>query len=299
VKTATAYSPCNITGFFQIHDKASDPLQVGSTGAGVALAKGVNTKLSVKKAQASRVDATFNGKRLPRKSVSARVATRCIELDGRQWRVDVTHTSPLPVGCGYGTSGAGALSLSLALNETMGLSLSTLEAAQIAHISEIECKTGLGTVASVFSGGLTLRTIPGAPGVGRVSKVAVPSSLMLITASFGPISTRSILGRASLKRRVNACGKGLIQRFDRRSPQKSFMILSKGFAECVGLMSQRLSRLVTRLDSTGIKSSMTMLGESVFCIAPMEVVPLVTTFLRKHGMTPYASRIAKSGAHML
>src|SRR5206468_5448276 len=122
---------------------------------------------------------------------------------------------------------------------------------------------------------------------------------MLITASFGPISTRSILGRASLKRRVNACGKGLIQKFDMRSPQKSFMILSKGFAECVGLMSQRLSRLVTRLDSTGIKSSMTMLGESVFCIAPMEVVPLVTTFLRKHGMTPYASRIAKSGAHML
>ncbi len=299
MKTATAYSPCNITGFFQIHDKASDPLQVGSTGAGVALAKGVNTRLSVKKAQASRVDATFNGKRLPRRSVSARVATRYIELDGRQWRVDVTHTSPLPVGCGYGTSGAGALSLSLALNETMGLSLSTLEAAQIAHISEIECKTGLGTVASVFSGGLTLRTIPGAPGVGRVSKVAVPSSLMLITASFGPISTRSILGRASLKRRVNACGKGLIQRFDRRSPQKSFMILSKGFAECVGLMSQRLSRLVTRLDSTGIKSSMTMLGESVFCIAPMEVVPLVTTFLRSHGMTPYASRIAKSGAHML
>jgi len=80
VKSATAYSPCNITGFFQIHDKASDPLQVGSTGAGVALAKGVNTKLSVKKAQASRVDATFNGKRLPRRSVSARVATRYIEL---------------------------------------------------------------------------------------------------------------------------------------------------------------------------------------------------------------------------
>ena len=82
MKTATAYSPCNITGFFQINDKASDPLKVGSIGAGVALAKGVNTRLSVKKAQASRVDATFNGKRLPRRSVSARVATRDIELDG-------------------------------------------------------------------------------------------------------------------------------------------------------------------------------------------------------------------------
>jgi len=299
VKTATAYSPCNVTGFFQIHDKASNPLRVGSIGASVALAKGVSTKLSLKIARSSRVFATFNSRRLPRGSVSARVATRYLELDGRPWRVKVTHTSPFAVGNGYGTSGAGALSLSVALNETMGLSLSSIEAAQIAHTSEIECNTGLGTVASVFIGGLTLRTEPGAAGVGRVSKIAVPSSLRLVTASFGPIPTRSILGRASLKRHVNVCGKGLIERFDRRSPQKSFMILSRVFAECVGLMSQRLSRVIVGLDSMGFKSSMTMLGESVFCLAPKDVVPLVTTFLRRHGMNPHASRIASSGAHLL
>jgi len=299
VKTATAYSPCNITGFFQVHDKASDPLQVGSTGAAIALEKGVRTRVSLKRASPSRVAATFNDGRLPQRSVSVRVAKRLLELDGRHWRVDITHTSPFGSGFGYGTSGAGALSVSLALNETMMLSLSRLEAAQVAHVSEIECRTGLGTVASVFSGGLTLRTVPGAPGVGKVSKMDVPSSLRLITASFGPISTRSVLERVSLKRRVNTCGNGLIRRFDRRAPQTSFMMLSKEFSECVALMSRRLSQLIFGLDSTGFKSSMTMLGESIFCLIPEDVAPTVTTFLQRRGMTPNVSRIANSGAHLI
>ncbi len=299
MKTASAYSPCNITGFFQIHEKASDPLQVGSTGAAVALEKGVRTRVSLKKGSSSSVAATFNGGRLSQRSVSVHVAKRLLELDGRPWRVDITHTSPFESGSGYGTSGAGALCVSLALNETMALSLSTLEVAQIAHVSEIECRTGLGTVASVFSGGLTLRTVPGAPGVGKVSKVDVPSSLRLITASFGPISTRAVLGRVSLKRRISTCGNGLIQRFDRRAPQTSFMMLSKQFSECVGLMSQRLSQLVVGLDSTGFKSSMAMLGESIFCLIPKDVAPTVTTFLQRRGMAPNVSRIANSGAHLL
>ncbi len=299
MKTATAYSPCNITGFFQVHDKSSDPLQVGSTGAAVALEKGVRTRVSLKRASSSRVAATFNGGRLPQRSVSVRVAKRLLELDGRPWRVSITHTSPFECGSGYGTSGAGALGVSLALNETMVLSLSTPEAAQVAHVSEIECRTGLGTVASVFSGGLTLRTVPGAPGVGKVSKMDVPSSLRLITASFGPISTRSVLERVSLKRRVNTCGNGLIRRFDRRAPQTSFMMLSKEFSECVGLMSRRLSQLIFGLDSTGFKSSMTMLGESIFCLIPEDVAPTVTTFLQRRGMTPNVSRIANSGAHLI
>ena len=96
-----------------------------------------------------------------------------LELDGRYWNVDISHASKFPMGRGYGTSGAGALGLSLALNEVMGLSLADIEAAQIAHLSEIACKTGLGTVLSAFSGGMTLRTKPGAPGVGRTFDIPV------------------------------------------------------------------------------------------------------------------------------
>jgi len=36
--------------------------------------------------------------------------------------------------------------LSLALNQLYGAGLSAIEAAQPAHIAEVECKTGLGTV---------------------------------------------------------------------------------------------------------------------------------------------------------
>src|SRR5207249_10330897 len=126
--------------------------------------------------------------------VSIEVARGYCELDGRSWHMQIARESEVPSGLGYGRSGAGALSLYLALNEAMGLSLSMAEAAQIAHLCEVECKTGLGTVASVFSGGFTARTAPGAPEIGKVRKLDLPLSLRIVSAGFGPISTRAVLG---------------------------------------------------------------------------------------------------------
>ena len=123
----------------------------------------MTTNVSLRRTRHTRIVAEFNGDKLSSKAVSSEVARRYLELDGGSWQTEISHVSGVPSGLGYGTSGAGALSLSLALNEAMGLSLSMPEAAQIAHMCEVECKTGLGTVASVFSGGLTVRTAPGAP----------------------------------------------------------------------------------------------------------------------------------------
>src|SRR5690242_12798991 len=154
---ATAFSPCSITGFFRIHDRFRDPLKIGSTGAAVTVSKGVTTKVLVSKSGKSRIVVAFNSQPLPATSVSHYAAREFLQKDGRQLRIKISHECDLPIGCGYGTSGAGALSLSLALNEAMGLSLSNTESAQIAHVSEVACKTGLGTVASALTGGLTIR----------------------------------------------------------------------------------------------------------------------------------------------
>ncbi len=265
----------------------------------MALRTGVTTRVIVRQSRKSTVSASFNGRLLSNKSVSFYVTRKYLRLSRRQWNVEITHTSLLPTGCGYGTSGAGALGLSLALNEAIGQSLNKLEAAQIAHISEIACKTGLGTVTSVFSGGLGLRTSPGAPGVGKITSLPVPKTLQLVTATFGPIATSRILRNDLLKKRVNTCGTELIERFDVGHLQTSFMELSRMFADCLSLMSHRLSRVIDRVESIGFRSSMVMLGESLFCMVPVDDAGEIADILQKEGLTPTVSDIARSGAHLL
>src|SRR5438445_12812076 len=146
--------------------------------------------VSLRRTRQPRIVARFNGDQLTTEAVSIEVARRYCELDGRSWNTEISHQSAVQSGLGYGTSGSGALSLSLALNEAMGLSLSMPEAAQIAHLCEVECKTGLGTVASVFSGGLTVTSAPGATELAQLRKLNLPSSLRVSHASIGPIWTR-------------------------------------------------------------------------------------------------------------
>jgi len=295
----SAFSPCNITGFFRIHDSARDPLRVGSTGAAVALATGVTTRVSLRRTRHPNIVARFNGQRLVDEAVSNEVARRYLELDGRSWQVRISHECRFPSGHGYGTSGAGALGLSLALNEVMGLSFSKPEAAQIAHLCEIQCKTGLGTIASVLSGGLTVRTVPGAPEIGQVRKLALPSSLRIVSGSFGPISTRRVLANHSLKKTINDCGRALIERFLQDVSYSNFMSISRKFSDCVGLISSRLGRAMNTLDSSGFSCSMMMLGESLFCLLPREEVSPVEAIFRSNELTPATSKVARSGARLI
>src|SRR5712692_5973775 len=161
VKTGLSFSPCQITGFFRIHDTPSDPLKIGSTGAGVNLQHGVTSSVRISRASRTKLAITFNDKPLANPVVSRAVVQEHLERSSEALRVTVSHKGILPMGCGYGTSGAGALSLSLALNEALGSNLSQVEAAQIAHRAEVKHRTGLGTVTSAFYGGLVIRTRPG------------------------------------------------------------------------------------------------------------------------------------------
>jgi pantoate kinase len=266
---------------------------------GVALETGVTTRVSLRRTRHPRIVARFNGQRLTNKAVSINVARKYFELDDRSWLAEISHQSSVPSGRGYGTSGAGALGLSLALNDAMGLSFSMPEVAQVAHMSEVQCKTGLGTVASVFFGGLTVRTAPGAPEIGDVRKLSLPSSLRIVSASFGPISTSRVLGNLDLKRTINECGRSLTEKFLRDRTYSNFMTLSRRFANCVGLISSRLRRAMNALDSSGFSCSMMMLGESLFCLLRYLDVDPVEAILRSHQLRPIISKLARSGARLI
>ncbi len=272
---------------------------MGSTGAGVALETGVTTRVSLRRTKHARITGTFNGRGLSGRAVSINVARRYLELDGRSWQVEIAHQSEVRSGRGYGTSGAGALGLSIAMNDAMGLSFSMQEVGQIAHLCEVECKTGLGTVASVFTGGLTVRTVPGAPEIGRVRKIGVPASLRVVSTSFGPISTRRVLANLDIKKNINVCGRALLEKFLRDRSYSNFMTLSRNFSNCVGLVSSRLRGVMNALDSFGFSSSMMMLGESLFCLLRREDVARVVAILRSHELRPVISKVARSGASLI
>lgn len=298
-RQSVAFSPCNITGFFTIHDRSLDVLRVGSTGAGVALDQGVITRLRIRRARRSKVSVKFNNRPLDNPTVSRRVAQAFVTLDGRAWDVRVAHECPLPIGCGYGTSGAAALGLSFAMNDAMRLSLTLTEAAGIAHACEVKSKTGLGTVASVFFGGLTIRTKPGAPGIAIVKKIRAPHSLRVVSATFGPLSTRGVLGNSGLKMRINNCGRSLVSNLLRETTSTEFMSLSRKFANCVGLMSKRVKRVTKILEENSVGSSMMMLGESLFCVIPSDRVPLASEIIARERLTPVVNEVARSGATVI
>ena len=181
----------------------------------------------------------------------------------------------------------------------MGLSLENVEAAQVAHVSEIACKTGLGTVLSAFLGGMTLRTEPGGPGVGRTSDIPVSRSKLIVTTSFAPIATRRVLGSADLRNRVNNCADDLVNKLRQHKTHSMFMRLSKTFAECLDLISRNLKRLMDMLETIGIESSMAMLGQTLFCIAPVDQAVSISNQIREAGSQPTITKIAHGGARLV
>jgi len=203
------------------------------------------------------------------------------------------------MGCGYGTSGAGALSLSLALDEALGSNLNNVEAAQIAHRAEVKHRTGLGTVTSGFYGGLVIRTRPGAPGFAQVKRIIPPSSMRVVSGAFGPISTAGVLSDIGLKKRINLCSKGLVSLQVKSPETDTFVRLSRRFADCLGLISPRLREAISRMQRRRIKSSMMMIGESLFTVVRKELVPEAKSTIKLAGLAPIVSKIAEHGAVLL
>ncbi len=296
VKTGLSFSPCQITGFFSVHDTPSDPLKIGSTGAGVNLQQGVTTSVRISRASRTKLAISFNGKPLAHPVVSRTVVQEHLERKSETFRVTVSHKAILPMGCGYGTSGAGALSLSLALNQALGSHLSNIEAAQIAHKAEVKHKTGLGTVTSAFYGGLLIRTRAGAPGIAEVKKIIPPSSLRVVSGAFGPISTAGVLTNSGLRKRINLCGRGLVS-IQVKSPEtNTFIRLSRRFADCLGIFSPRLRGAIANMQWRQIMSSMMMIGESLFTVVRGDLVPKAKATIKSAGLTPVVSKVSRHGA---
>jgi pantoate kinase len=261
MEVARAFSPGHVTGFFSIHPH-DDPLQHGSTGAGFSLTEGTVTTLQ----PSSDDQVLMNGLPLEGAPVSRAVLKLFRQVTGRRDTWTVSHQTTLPIGCGFGTSGSGALSLALALNQAAGSPMTRLEAGALAHRAELESGTGLGTVLGEMDGGFEVRTAPGAPGTGQVTRLPYAPDLKAVFLVFGPLATPAMLGDPGVVRAISREGESLRQLLVDDPGVGRFLTLSKSFGRQAGLVSPRLSALQDQLTLGGVTAPMLMFGDGLFSL---------------------------------
>jgi pantoate kinase len=303
MREASAFAPCHITGIFQILDGSADALHKGSRGAGVSLNVGAKTAVRIEKGSGRPLRVSINDRTADSAQVSRRVVdaflSRCDEPARHE--VTVRHWIGAPIGAGFGTSGAAALSLALAMNKALGLGMSKVEAAQIAHAVEVESRTGLGTVIAETFGGLEIRVKPGAPGIGEISCFQVPEHAVVASHVFGTLSTSKYLVDSQIRARINTFGGRLVDELLEAPTVVNFTKLSRQFAEHVGLITRRVRAILDAADRKGIMCSMPMFGESAFTITDENSIDEVLQVFdkRSSGGQTIVSGVNHEGARLL
>jgi pantoate kinase len=303
MKKAAAFAPCHITGFFQILDQPANPLYAGSKGAGVSLSRGVKTIVKVRKTVKNSLQVKINGFA----SSSAEVSKHVVDIflsrfkQMENFKIIVEHHVEVPVGTGFGTSGAAALSLALALNDVFGLGMSRIEAAQLAHTTEVECKTGLGTVIAETFGGVEIRFKSGAPGIGEIKHILASKDYVVACLIFDSLPTKKFLTDEKTRKRINELGGKLVNKLIEEPNITNFMNFSRQFAEHVGLITENVRRILNAVDNANFVCSMPMFGESVFTLIEQESLEKLLKIFHNYGSNgrTMVSEIDFEGARLL
>jgi pantoate kinase len=263
---AIAFAPGHLTGLFQICDKATDPLYKGSRGSGVSIEKGVWTKVKTVEANETDIKIYINGSVTKNAFVSLYVLNDFLKMLDSRFRIIIEHEIETPITAGFGSSGGGALSLAIALNEVFNLEMSLIEVARVAHIAEIECRTGLGSVTAALRGGLGVSIVPGGPGINKAIKFDDVNNLRTVYQYFGQISTKEVLSDPRLRYWINQVGGRFVDELFQEFTPDRFMRYSRRFSEFLNLITPQMRKVLEVTDATGKVCTMAMFGEVVFSV---------------------------------
>ncbi len=258
MKSAKAFSPGHITGFFEICP-ASDPLSAGSRGAGLCISLGATSEVRVQDSERQSVDVRLDGKPGP---AEVTVEAVRILLGQERKKVSVSTEFDLPVGQGFGMSAAGALSAALALASALGID--GQHAFEAAHIAEVEQGGGLGDISAILRGGITIRERPGLPPIGKVLRIEGQPEVVLCVLG-GGIPTKSVLGDAAKRKAINASGSKRVDMLLANPSLERLFSLSSEFAIESGLASRKVLEAMNAASKLGM-ATMSMLGNSVFAV---------------------------------
>jgi pantoate kinase len=296
---AKAFAPGHLTGVFQICTEGNDPLYWGARGSGVSITKGVHTHVIAEISQRSQQTIYINEEPMIDAHVSENVLNKYLIKNPKVLDVTINHTIDTPITAGFGSSGGGALSLSLALNEILGTGLSRVEAAQIAHIAEIECKTGLGSVFAAENGGFGVLYEPGAPGIGKGILMENTSDISVVYVYFGPIHTKEALSNPMLIKKINQIGGSFIDELYKNLTPELFMNLSRRFTDHIGLATKRIKSLFSYMDKHQHTFTMASFGEVAFTVQQREKSIEAVELLQDYGVHPVICSIDENGAMLL
>jgi len=305
---AKAFSPAGISSFFEICDRdkrgrlIEDALRIGAHGAGFVISKGVTAKVHVEEARASKISVYINGKFAPEAKTSETVVKKILSRAEGAYQVRVEHDVEVPIGAGYGASGAGALAAGLALNEALALRLTYNEVGRIAHVAEVECKTGLGTVAPLMLGGAVVTVKSGGPGFCLIDRIPLKSDYRIVSGCFGPIAKKTVLASPMVRSRVNRFGRRTLNEILEDTSIQNFMASCKKFAADVGLMSSRVRRLIDAMERAGaIGATQNMVGEAAHALVEKDRVEKVVEAARKlmRSKKIYITSIDLTGARLI
>jgi pantoate kinase len=276
-KTVKAFSPAGISSFFEICDRTDDgkPIanleRVGARGGGFGIQKGVLTQVTVSEAKVNRIRVFINEKLAPEAETTRTVSQMLLSKAGKFYDVAVSHKVDVPIGAGFGSSAAGALSAALALSKALDLPLTYNQIGRIAHVAEVQCKTGLGTVGPLMLGGCILTVEPGAPGISIIDRIPLSDDYMIVAGVFGATPTKQVLTSAEKRREINRWGKKALEAILAEPSVENFMACCLQFAEKAGFMTRRVRQLMKLAEKAGaVGAAQNMVGEAVHALALKE-----------------------------
>jgi pantoate kinase len=285
---ATAFSPAGITSFFEIRDKRPDgrPFKdlayAGARGGGLVTSRGILTRVRLIPASKSRISIRINGCQAPRARTSLSTISELLKISRQKYRVTADHRAQVPIGAGYGASAAGALSAAVAFSEAADLGMSMDQLGTVAHLAEIRNGTGLGTVGPILRGGFVLTRKSGGPGIAVIDRILVSPRLRVVSACFGPISTKAVLASKDLRRKVNVLGLSAFESITRDLRPRNFMTASRAFADTLALMSRETAELADLMENAGaIGATQNMLGQAVHAIAEEDQAESILRIVRR------------------
>lgn len=230
----SVYVPVHVTGFFKPHI-TDNPLTTGSIGVGLILEPGLKCTVSI--TNSNSINTYFNGSKISIKPVN--ILLNMLKLNNL--RVD--FKSYAPIGFGYGVSGAATLALALAV---LSSRYEYYRAAQLAHIAEVLCLTGLGDVSAIFKGFmLAIRVKPGAPGIGEVKSLNVSNHVKILAVDLKPGHTKDMI--TTLADKINIYGLKTYRCFMENPSLESFFDLSRVFAENVGFITHNINETLRKV----------------------------------------------------
>jgi pantoate kinase len=308
LKTAEAFAPAAISSFFSIHDRhAGKPLtdyfRMGAVGGGFGLQKGTYTKVKVEHTQKNSLTVSINGETVEAKT-TRRVVETLLSKSAEKFHVEVEHKIEVPVGMGFGTSAGGALTTGLALREAASLALTYNQIGQVAHVAEIECQTGLGTVSSLnFGGGLILVTKPGAPGICQTDRIPIsPRYVVVVGYSKTLIPKKPFFTSPEKKMEINVIGKRTLKAILAQPSLENFLAQCWSFTQNAGFATPTIARLVkAAVEAGAVGAAQNMIGEAVHAVVDEQNASAVEEAFKQILPTEqvFTSRIDFQGARLI